>query len=101
MPPQGESTGIAIEDGVLIARVLRRRSHRSVQAMVADYEHVRRAVIDQHYQDAVRMQNITFPKVTGFASIAMEWVSSIFIYIRNWNQVDHFAGDVNTLALPD
>lgn len=59
MPPQGESTGLAIEDGVLIARVLSLFSGRPIQEAFGSYEKTRRPRIDKAYQDAVfRWENV-------------------------------------------
>ncbi|KHN97901.1 salicylate hydroxylase [Metarhizium album ARSEF 1941] len=41
MPPQGEGTGVAIEDGVLLACVLSRRATRDIPTMFRDYETLR------------------------------------------------------------
>lgn len=53
MPPQGESTGLAIEDAVLLARVLSSRSELSVQEAFQTYEKTRRPRIDIAYKEAV------------------------------------------------
>lgn len=59
MPPQGESTGLAIEDGVLIGRVLSLFSEKPVQEAFQTYDKTRRPRIDKAYQDAVfRWENI-------------------------------------------
>ncbi|KAK7227501.1 hypothetical protein V2G26_015504 [Clonostachys chloroleuca] len=100
MPPQGESTGIAIEDGVLIARILEQSDTKSIDQMFADYEKVRRVVIDKHYVDAERMAKFGFSNTTGLAAIAMEWITSAYMFVRKWNQTADFAGDVRELELP-
>lgn len=53
MPPQGESTGVAIEDGVLLAHVLSRRNSRSVDQLLADYEKLRRQDINGIYKSSM------------------------------------------------
>ena len=53
MPPQGESTGLAIEDGVLLARVLSSSSEISIQRAFQVYEKTRRPRIDAAYKEAV------------------------------------------------
>lgn len=53
MPPQGESTGLAIEDGVLLARVLSSSSKMTIQESFQTYEKTRRSRIDIAYKDAV------------------------------------------------
>jgi salicylate hydroxylase len=52
MPPQGESTGLAIEDGVLLARILTNHSTSVREAFLA-YENTRRARINTAYGEAV------------------------------------------------
>jgi 2-polyprenyl-6-methoxyphenol hydroxylase-like FAD-dependent oxidoreductase len=52
MPPQGESTGLAIEDGVLLARILTNHN-TSVQEAFLAYENTRRSRINSAYKEAV------------------------------------------------
>lgn len=53
MPPQGESTGLAIEDAVLLARVFASRAEISFQEAFQTYEKTRRPRIDVAYKEAV------------------------------------------------
>jgi salicylate hydroxylase len=71
MPPQGESTGLAIEDGVLLARVL--SSEKAIQGAFRVYEKTRRPRIDTAYKEAVsRWENV---KDRGwFMQKVMEWL---------------------------
>ena len=62
MSPQGESTGLAIEDGVLVGHVFSRRSTRSVEEMFQDFEILRKSVIDKHYTDSIWAMNHAFRK---------------------------------------
>ena len=62
MPPQGESTGVAIEDGVLLAHVLSRRdTGRSVPQMLADYEALRRADVEALHKTSMARWNAPAP----------------------------------------
>ncbi len=99
MPPQGESTGVAIEDGVLLAHVLSRRDGRSVPRMIADYEALRRAdVAALHKTSMARWKS---PAPAGWVGrIMMEWMAWLVVSYLNWTS-DHFARDVRNLPLPE
>lgn len=100
MPPQGESTGISIEDGVLIAEIFRRRESRSVEQLFSDHEAVRRDVIDKHYRDAEFFARLSFKKTSGVFAYIWEFVTAFFMLLKKLQQVDHFKGDVRNLELP-
>ena len=103
MSPQGESTGVAIEDGVLIAEVFRRRATRSIKQLFSDHESVRRDAIDTQYNAAERMAKFGFAKKPkGVLGLVMEVVTAIFIQISKWLQSgDYFKGDVRGIKLPE
>lgn len=99
MPPQGESTGVAIEDAVLLARVVSRRDTRSVGQMLGDYEALRRPVINKTYDEAVfRWRQVGDKSWLG--TVAMEWFSAAYIWGMNRWSKDSFGRDVRTLELP-
>lgn len=100
MPPQGESTGIAIEDGVLVAEVLRRRAARPVSQLFSDFESVRRKAIDKHYQDAEKMGKLITSKPSGVMGVIMDLVMMVFMWVKSRQQIDHFKGDVRDIELP-
>jgi salicylate hydroxylase len=81
MPPQGESTGLAIEDGVLMARIFSLSSERSIQEVFGVYEKTRRRRIDTAYKEAVmRWENVKdrswlFQKV-------IEWLTWVFLWYK-------------------
>jgi len=52
MPPQGESTGLAIEDGILLARVFSSSPEMSIKRAFQVYEKTRRPRIDAAYREA-------------------------------------------------
>jgi salicylate hydroxylase len=59
MPPQGESTGLAIEDDVLLARVPSSSPEIPIQEEFRAYEKTQRSRIDTAYKDAVfRLENV-------------------------------------------
>ncbi|CAM1511162.1 Fc.00g086750.m01.CDS01 [Cosmosporella sp. VM-42] len=98
MPPQGESTGVAIEDGVLFAHVFSRRATRSVPRMLADYEKLRRADIDKTYRETMKRWNGPIPAMWS-SDVAVEWITWAYLKVTGWNQ-DPFSRDVRKLALP-
>ncbi|KAK5998226.1 FAD-dependent urate hydroxylase-like protein [Cladobotryum mycophilum] len=99
MPPQGESTGVAIEDGVLLAHVLTRRTSRTVLQLFSDYEKLRRADIDATYKETMARWNMPVPPgwMSGFV---MEWLTWGYVKFMNL-RADHFGRDVRKLALPE
>lgn len=54
MPPQGESTGISIEDAIIFSRAMMHHQKRDLPAIFAAYERIRRPSIDKDYDTAVR-----------------------------------------------
>jgi salicylate hydroxylase len=81
MPPQGESTGLAIEDGVLLARVFKSDPERTIQDVFRIYEITRRPRIDAAYKEAmfrwegVKDRNWILQK-------AIEWLLWVFLWYK-------------------
>src|SRR5438552_758287 len=100
MPPQGESTGVAIEDGVLISRLLERRASRTVTKILADYDKLRRPVIDKLYKETSFRWDRAATAQSAFQMILLEWLTVAFLAFMNWRQEDYFATDVRNLPLP-
>lgn len=98
MPPQGESTGVAIEDGVLLAHVLSRRGTRSMPQMLADYETLRRKDISGLYKTSMTRWNSPAPS-GWLGRVFMEWMSWIVVSYLNWTS-NHFGRDVREFPLP-
>ena len=85
MPPQGESTGLAIEDGVLIARVFSLFPAKSCQEIFGIYEKTRRPRIDEAHKEAVsRWENVK--DRSWFAQKVIEWAMWIIL----WYKADAF-----------
>lgn len=99
MPPLGESTGIAIEDGVLFAHVLSRRETRTAQQLFADYERLRRSDVDTSYKESITRWNATPTSRSWLGAVVVDWVTWGYVAVMNW-RTDHFARDVRELALP-
>jgi 2-polyprenyl-6-methoxyphenol hydroxylase-like FAD-dependent oxidoreductase len=103
MPPQGESTGIAIEDGVLFAHVLSRRDSRTVSELLRDYETLRRPDINKSYQETLTRWT-TMPSAatpTWYKALLFDWITWVYVMVMNWQTTDHFARDVRKVALPE
>lgn len=54
MPPQGESTGICIEDAIAFSRFLMHHRNQPVGAILAMYEKYRRPKIDVEVEKSIR-----------------------------------------------
>jgi len=81
MPPQGESTGFAIEDGVLLARVMASASEKSVQELFRLYEKTRRRRIDIAYDDAIlRWENVKDRR--WFVQKVLEWLMWLVLWYK-------------------
>jgi salicylate hydroxylase len=80
MPPQGESTGLAIEDGVLLARILS-SSELSIQGAFRTYERTRRSRINTAYEEAVmRWENVK--DKSWFMQKVIEWLTWVFLWYK-------------------
>ena len=101
MPPQGESTGVAIEDGVLLAHVFSRHRERTVEQLFSDYEKLRRPVIDKYFDDATFRWKTGNTANSWWFAVLMEWFTMLYLMVQRWRQEDHFSGDVRKLALPE
>jgi hypothetical protein len=101
MPPQGEPSAFALEDGVLLAHVFSRRGSRSVGQMFADYEAIRRATINKHYQRTSWAFEQNNSDCSWLWALFMEYVTMLYLLVYGWSQSDHLAGDVRQLDLPN
>lgn len=101
MPPQGESTGIAIEDGVLLAHVFQHHDTRNVKRIFEDYETLRRTTVDKLYDESARRWKHAAQEDSGWLwGIIFEWLTLVVMTLMNMRQADHFAADVEKLKLP-
>ena len=59
MPPQGESTGICIEDAIIFSRCIMYHDRKDLSSIFTVYEKIRRPNIDKAYDEAVmRWENV-------------------------------------------
>lgn len=100
MPPMGESTGVAIEDGVLLARVFSRRDSRSVKKMLEDYEALRRGVIDKTYAETLARWGDA-NEWSWVKSFMIDWLMWIILVLMNRGSRRQFSRDVRMLTLPE
>jgi len=101
MPPQGESTGVAIEDGVLLARVFERHGTRTVARLFADYEALRRQTIEKLYKETTWRWNNAASHDSGWLwSVFIDYLTVAFLWFMKLRQGDYFASDVARLELP-
>ncbi|TPX09376.1 uncharacterized protein E0L32_009420 [Thyridium curvatum] len=102
MPPQGESTGLAIEDGVLLARVLQRHTSRSVSQLCDDFFTLRQKTIDKVYKETLwRWQHAGGEDSGWLWGIVVEWMSMVFLTLMSYRKEDYFASDVDKMQLPE
>lgn len=93
MPPQGESTGLAIEDSVLLARVLAKLSDKSIPEAFRVYEKTRRPRIDTAYKEAVaRWENVR--DKTWLRQKLEEWLTWLYMWYKADVFEKSFAYDV-------
>ncbi|KAH8680692.1 hypothetical protein BX600DRAFT_444920 [Xylariales sp. PMI_506] len=54
MLPQGQSTGVAIEDGAELAKVFEKRASKTIVQLFEEYEKRRRSPVNEDYESTVR-----------------------------------------------
>ncbi|CVL06464.1 related to salicylate hydroxylase [Fusarium proliferatum] len=99
MPPQGESTGIAIEDGVLFAHVLSEGISRGIPYVMEAYETLRRDDITKLHSETMFRWN-TGSSSSWLWSITMEFATWVYLLLANYRQEDYFKRDVRSFKLP-
>lgn len=101
MAPTGESIGIAIEDGALIARLLTRYRARSISQVFRDYDTLRRPTIDTIYRDINWRWDKAMKADLGLlGTVFWEYLTVVFLWMMSWKQNDYFATDIAKLELP-
>jgi salicylate hydroxylase len=100
MPPQGESTGIVLEDGILLARCLLRKQamQGSIKEAFDAYEKLRRARINSAYRESQEVVNSV--KDTGaFGHALKTFIIPIYLRYSRAEREKHFTEDVTTAPL--
>ena len=98
MPPQGESTGICIEDAVILSRGLMQHQSQSLKSIFASYESFRRQSVEVAYQQAAqRWETI---KDSGWLLYQLKWlITPWFIWWTAKSREAEFAEDHTDLQL--
>jgi 2-polyprenyl-6-methoxyphenol hydroxylase-like FAD-dependent oxidoreductase len=101
MPPQGESTGFAIEDTILLARILHEAAPSTpIEDVFARFERNRRKRIDDAYDEAAFRWE-TAKDAGLIKTVAKEWVTGAFLWWTKAQRDEGFAFDVRTVELVD
>jgi 2-polyprenyl-6-methoxyphenol hydroxylase-like FAD-dependent oxidoreductase len=98
MPPQGESVGLALEDVVLLSRILDHCNGKSVEESFQLYDKLRRPKINA----AVKMANFSFETIRQygwFTTILIEWITWIFLALTSSRKERELAYDVRDIDI--
>ena len=98
MPPQGESVGLALEDVVLLSRILEHHNTKSVTEMFKYYGQLRRPRINA----AVKEANFGFETIKDrgwFTTVIMDWLTWAVLAWRAKRKEEEFAFDVRDMIL--
>lgn len=98
MPPQGESAGLAIEDTMLLSRILERHNEKSTTELFQQYEAVRRPPINAAVKEA-SMGFDTIQDHGWLMTIIMEWFTWLFLMWRSSRKEKDFGIDVRKMPL--
>ncbi|KAH8651026.1 hypothetical protein BX600DRAFT_501843 [Xylariales sp. PMI_506] len=106
MPPQGESTAFAIEDGILFARLFCSAEkdsgeRRHIDRVFSDYESLRRPVIDRHYRSTVWGFESSNSDSSWLWALFMEYITMAYLAVQKWRQTNYLASDVRNIPLPN
>ena len=98
MPPQGESTGFAIEDAVLFAHILSHLSSSPITDIIARYEALRKPRMDEAFREAAYRWETT--KDAGWIAFKLkEWLTPWFLWWTQGRREKGFAEDVRELVV--
>lgn len=112
MPPQGESTGFAIEDAILFARIMKEaqehvdRSDESgeqtidIEAVFARYQNNRRKRIDDAFAEADMRWDLVKDK-GWIASVLLDWLTPWFLWWTKSKRDENFRFNVSSVKLLD
>ena len=106
MPPQGESTGICIEDAVIFSRCMMHHEQIALPYIFEAYERVRRPQIDKAYDEAVQRWEVV--KDSGWLAYKMKavltplylwWTSKAREedFSQDWSEADIEVGNTDAL----
>lgn len=104
MPPQGESTGLAVEDAVLLARILQSHTEAKedqsicIRKTISKYIALRTSRIDAAFEEAnMRWENA---KDAGWLLTMMkEWLARGFLWWTEKARDESYRYDVREIGL--
>ncbi|KIX01084.1 uncharacterized protein Z518_10150 [Rhinocladiella mackenziei CBS 650.93] len=98
MPPQGESTGYALEDAILFARVVQNNREKELPEIFTAYQRVRRERIDKAYEESAFGWDTQ--KDSGwFTFLLRTWITSAFLWWTSTARQRRYMEDVATMSL--
>ena len=98
MPPQGESGGMALEDAILLARVMAATADRDLPERFAAYERLRRPRADAAYQEA--SFGWETQKDSGWLAFYLRsWLTTLFLWWTASARQKRYCEDIATLNL--
>lgn len=92
MPPQGESTGICIEEAVLFSRAIMQHKTGSLSKVFEAFEKVRRPAVDAAYIQAVQRWE-TVKDSGAFVYRLMTFLTPWFLWWTTKAREEEFAAD--------
>ncbi len=98
MPPQGESTGYALEDAILFARVMAAKFDIGLDQVFKTYQHVRRERIDKAYDEAAFGWE-TQKDCGWFTFLLRNWFTTFFLYWTYSARQKRYSEDVGAMNL--
>lgn len=97
MPPQGESTGICIEDGIALGRVMMQHQTKSLASIFRAYEDFRRPHTDKAVKEATwRFETVKDKGWLFYKLITRS--TSWFLWWTAKKREDEFSEDVSKMA---
>lgn len=98
MPPQGESTGYAMEDAIMFARVMGTKLNSELDEVFATYQNIRGERINKAYDEATFGWE-TQKDCGWFTFLMRSWLTSIFLWWTVSARQKRYSEDVATMEL--
>ncbi|KAJ9611648.1 hypothetical protein H2200_004832 [Cladophialophora chaetospira] len=98
MPPQGESTGYALEDAILFARVMAAKVDTGLGNVFDMYQKVRRERINKAYDEATFGWE-TQKDCGWFTFLLRTWLTTAFLWWTRSARQNRYSEDVGTMKL--
>jgi len=100
MPPQGESIGLAVEDVILLSRVMSKYPYKTHEELFELYEKLRRERIESAFAKAEWMWETVKDK-GWFGGFMMEQFTGLFLNWTKKAKEDELAYDVRNIDLSE